>query len=448
MSWIKNLFRRVERTPLEIKVDSNFDYHNAQYESRSSELQNIELKQINMFLEIERLKIAIGNNGGVLPEQTPIFGFGATATGGEGQTSYVITNLNDSGVGSLRDAISQGDRYITFNVSGYVTPTSEVVIPAGVTNLTIDGSTAPNGGVGVRNFPFRNRGSNVIIKHLRFRLGDNGYKDASGTVVGSNSADSDTVNNSATQGALDNLVYQNCSFSWSIDELMDFYAYDTNNNITNVTVQDCLFSEALWQSHHSNGGHAMGMLIGGVGTDGNPNISNVTLYRNMFAHMRERLPSIQGGSEVQVINNLMYNFNIASEFENGCVVDFINNHYKGGNNRGEAVSAPNCIDLTGAGAGNQPLANTRAYISGNTNDIGLGEYDTALNPYLEGSAIHPLNGINVMSIAETEAYVLANVGATLPKRDSADTRAINDYINGTGDIIDTQSVYGYPDLTI
>src|SRR5581483_11147645 len=97
------------------------------------------------------------------------YGFGAVATGGRGGTVYHVTNLNDLGAGSFRDAVSVGNRIVVFDVCGYITLSSEVAMKS---NLTLAGQTAPGGGIGIRGaeVSFGSQ-SNIIVRHMRFRPG-------------------------------------------------------------------------------------------------------------------------------------------------------------------------------------------------------------------------------------------------------------------------------------
>src|SRR5262249_19043162 len=97
-------------------------------------------------------------------------GFGARATGGRGGEVYEVTNLNDSGPGSLRDAVSKGNRTVVFRVSGTIALKKRLVVTR--PNLTIAGQTAPGDGICLRNFPFAVASRNVIVRYLRSRLGD------------------------------------------------------------------------------------------------------------------------------------------------------------------------------------------------------------------------------------------------------------------------------------
>jgi len=184
-------------------------------------------------------------------------GFGRNTTGGEGFSIVNVTNLNDSGAGSLRGAIGSGqsDRIINFTVSGTIMLSSELLITGN--NITIDGSTAPNGGICVGgNNRTTLRGDNFIMRYMRFR--------ADGTTTSIDSFNVQSCNN---------FILDHCSFTWGGDGDCDI-TQDGGVGATNGTIQHCLLGE-----NFGNGP----MLIGSGGTscDGS-GPDSISLYRNLF----------------------------------------------------------------------------------------------------------------------------------------------------------------------
>src|SRR6056297_1500132 len=169
--------------------------------------------------------------------QVPAFpgaeGFGATATGGRGGDVYIVTNLNDAGSGSLREAIeASGPRTVVFAVSGTIELQSSLSIRND--DITIAGQTAPGGGITLKNYPlYISNVNNVIIRYIRSRLGADKRGDFD--AIGGRFSDS--------------IIVDHCSFSWSIDETVGNY------DNYRMTYQWCVISESLHDAHHTQGPH-------------------------------------------------------------------------------------------------------------------------------------------------------------------------------------------------
>ena len=193
-------------------------------------------------------------------------GFGAAATGGRGGTVYHVTNLNDSGAGSFRDAVSAGNRIIVFDVGGYIALLSAVSVSS---NLTIEGQTAPGGGIGLMAAEVSlSAQSNIIIRNVRFRQGNE---------------DPDTGKSALNMGTGNNIILDHCSFEYGQFDSVD--AVGT----TNFTVQNCIIADPIGQQF---GAHVE------VGPD--------TFYRNLWVSAHNRQPLAK--SDTQYINNIIYNF--------------------------------------------------------------------------------------------------------------------------------------------
>ena len=201
-------------------------------------------------------------------------GFGKDVTGGRGGTVYHVTNLNDSGTGSFRDAVSVSNRIIVFDVSGYITLLSAVSCKS---NLTIAGQTAPGEGIGFKGGEISfAKSSNIICRYIRIRPG------------------SETA--SSTDDALSiyrakNIIMDHCSFSFApwnnIDGVSDDY---TNYPVTNITFQNCLISNPTGQQF---GAHCESVN------------SNWTWAYNIFANSHNRNP-LDKVNDI-FINNVLYN---------------------------------------------------------------------------------------------------------------------------------------------
>jgi hypothetical protein len=371
--------------------------------------------------------------------QTPAFpgaeGFGKYTSGGRGGDVYKVTNLNDSGPGSFREACSaSGPRTIVFDVSGNINLNSDIVVTNG--DLTIAGQTAPGDGICVAQSSFIVQASNVMVRHLRFRLGDNGYKDANGNIVGSDSEDKDVVRILGKPEGTNNVIFDHCSMSWSIDEIVEIYG-STNaaDGVTDVTFQYCIFSEALYSSHHTSGNNSEGFKM-------SENSDNVSLYKNLFSSNWENSIRSEGGCSFEMINNIVYNMRYTTAIGTANHFALINSYFK----KGEPfLLAEYMADYYTAPG--YPAAQTQAYASGNISDYaGLSELDGALLPFEQANP--PLDsGISPDTVNDAITDILDNSGAILPIRDAVDNRIINGYNTTTSTIIDTQAeVGGFPTL--
>lgn len=264
-------------------------------------------------------------------EQVPAFpgaeGHARYITGGRGGEVRHVTNLNDSGEGSLREAL-KGDKpkTIVFDVSGYIDLKSQLDITS---NTTIAGQTAPEPGVTLRYYTvYFGKCDNVIVRYIRFRRSQ--VKDVN------DGAD-------ATWGRKRNqIMLDHCSFSWSIDEVASFY--DNNN----FTMQWCYIAESLTNPGHSKGAHGYGGIWGG---------KLASFHHNLIAHVTNRAPRFNGAryqwdgykdnmyfdqyqwenyvqaENVDFRNCVMYNCQSGSACyggPGGGQINIVNNYYKAG----------------------------------------------------------------------------------------------------------------------
>ena len=245
-------------------------------------------------------------------ESAPAFpgaeGHGRFTTGGRGGKVYHVTRLTDDGQpGSFRHACNQaGRRTIVFDVSGTIYLTSELKLRNG--NVSILGQTAPGDGVCIADYPFSISASNVIIRYMRFRLGNRNVANHEGDGL----------------GGMDqhNIVIDHCSVSWSVDECLSVYGSK------NISVQWCYVDQSMVASGHSKGNHGYGGNWGGSGA---------SYHHNLLAHHTSRSPrlgprpSTQTDERMDLRNNVIYNWG-----GNGCYggegmnVNIVNNYYKPG----------------------------------------------------------------------------------------------------------------------
>ncbi len=360
-------------------------------------------------------------------------GAGRYSTGGRGGAIYEVTNLNDSGPGSLREAVAaSGPRIVLFRISGTIPLQSTLNITKPY--ITIAGQTAPVGGICLKNYALNVSTDHVIIRHIRCRPGDNEAKEV------------DSLNISAGH----NIMIDHCSASWSVDETL---SASTSGQLANVTVQWCLITESLNCSVHSKGCHGYGSLI--RGSWGNA----YTFHHNLYAHHRGRSPrpgnynnylTDPDGFVFDFRNNVVYNWGGSSAGYNADTdsitkMNFVGNYYKQG------------PDSTDDYAFREQCTYSKAYFSGNCMN---GSYPAdpwslvAFDGFTQAqkNAYKQLSPIPVEPVATDDAMtayerVLAGAGAALPQRDPVDARVINTLINGTGHIIDDEDeVGGWPAL--
>ena len=380
-------------------------------------------------------------------------GFGMHATGGRGGKVIYVSKLSDDGSkGTLRYAINQpGARYIVFSTGGAIFLNSELKIEN--PNLTIAGQSAPGEGISIAGYPVSIAADNIIIRFLRFRMGD--LNDVEGDALGSR------FNK--------NIIIDHCSMSWSTDECVSIY------NNENTTLQWCLIAESLRNSAHAKGAHGYGGIWGG---------KNASFHHNLLAHHDSRNPRLgeYAGSAfaltdlVDVRNNVIYNWQGNSIYGGEAMnVNIVNNYYKPGpatskkerivaidKNLNEDTEVYNIwgkffID------GNFVEGSTRA----SENNWEFGVYNQIHSKYgslteedknaMKIESPHSIDD-NVETQSAQQAYeaVLAKAGNTM-FRDKVDEHVIADVKNksftysgsrgSTNGIIDTQSdVGGYPEL--
>lgn len=285
--------------------------------------------------------------------QVPAFpgadGYGRYSKGGRGGAVYYVTTLKDvDSVGTFRYAVTHlANATILFKVSGTIHLNSGLSISQ--SNLTIAGQSAPGDGICIADYPVTVSGSNLIIRYMRFRMGDRKL-----TADEADGAD-------AFGGRFcSNIIVDHCSISWSTDECASFYAN------TNFTMQWCIISESLRMSLHSKGAHGYGAIWGGLGA---------SYYHNMMIHHDSRTPRFGTGNveplsdhKTDMRNNVIYNWS-----GNGCYgaegmcINIINNYYRPG--AATTTSSKNrFISIDDATPADSVSVWGKFYINGNIND--------------------------------------------------------------------------------
>lgn len=284
--------------------------------------------------------------------QAPAFpgaeGHGRYVTGGRGGRVVHVTNLNDSGTGSFREAVKSGNRIIVFDVAGVIALKSDLKF---ADNITILGQTAPSPGITLRYFTVQ-PGSNNIIRFLRICRGEE-----------------KNINDGADatwQRNKTGIIFDHCSFSWSIDEVASFY--DNNN----FTMQWCTVAESLTNPGHSKGAHGYGGIWGG---------KLASFHHNFVGHLMNRGPRFNGArygwtgytsnkeystykwqnavqaENVDFRNCVMYNAQgTCYGGPGGGQINIVNNYYKAGPShslKGKTLNGLKVDISTGSVRGNQ-----------------------------------------------------------------------------------------------
>ena len=422
--------------------------------------------------------------------QAPAFpgaeGHGRFVTGGRGGKIYHVTNLNDSGTGSFREAVKSDNRIIVFDVAGVIALKSDLKI---ADDITILGQTAPSPGITLRYYTVQ-PGSNNIIRFIRIRRGQE--KDIN------DGADASWQRNKT------GIIFDHCSFSWSIDEVASFY--DNNN----FTMQWCTVAESLTNPGHSKGAHGYGGIWGG---------KLASFHHNFVAHLMNRGPRFNGArygwtgytsnkeystykwqntvqaENVDFRNCVMYNAQgTCYGGPGGGQINIVNNYYKAGPShslKGTTLNGLKVDVSTGKERGSQDritlvtLSNSgnsdknhpelydmtsRYYINGNTTETTKGQktenkdwkgiiydkgipglngeyYSPDVNNFYGDAVAHttisgkscvkikmdnpaPTGQVTTHSAAEAYEKVLAYVGASL-YRDEIDARYMEEAKTGT-----------------
>ena len=387
-------------------------------------------------------------------------GGGMWVTGGRGGKVIHVTNLNDKGTGSLRAAIEEkGARTIVFDVAGIIELQSALKIQNG--DVTIAGQTAPGDGICLKNYNLRIHASNVIVRFIRCRMGDE------------KKTEDDAMNLYTGDNDLHDVIIDHCSLSWSTDECGTFYG------MTNFTLQWCVLSESLLNSVHGKGKHGYGGIWGGT---------NATYHHNLLAHHYSRNPRLDHDyvstlkGPVSLLNNVIYNWGDnstyggeskpGSEFK---MYNILNNYYKPGpatpSGKGRFLDpTTNCKNCDSAHP--DQVVPGHFYMTGNvmqnnddyTADNWSGKATTA-----SASLIATIKANTPFTYADKASWlslesadnaftsVLSYAGASL-KRDAVDARVVKETREGTftykgsngGDkgLIDSQGdVGGWPEYT-
>lgn len=353
-------------------------------------------------------------------------GGGAYSFGGRGGKVYVVTNLNDSGPGSLRWACEQGGaRIVVFNVAGIIRIKTPIIVRAPY--ISIEGQSAPGDGVCVAGESFWVNTHDVVIRYMRFRRGETNVARRDDALGGN---------------PVGNIIADHVSASWGLDENFSMYRHmydagigekEEKHGTANITIQNCIYSEALDYWNHS-----FGSTTGG---------ENSLLIRNLWADNTGRNPSIGWNGVYNFVNNVVFNWHHRS-MDGGdytSLFNIINNYFKPGpvTPKNEPVGHRILKPESGRSKMKEKVFG-RAYVNGNimegfpevTKDNWAGGVQVEgeggkelpdagqYKDYMYSDKPFPLPAAPITILPAQQAYkfVVENAGATLPVRDAVDKR--------------------------
>jgi pectate lyase len=367
-----------------------------------------------------------------VPVVPGVAGYGIETPAGRGGTVHKVINLNTSGTGSLRACIdATGPRVCVFEVSGTIRLTSDLTIRNN--NITIAGQTAPSPGIMIRGAALKIQASEVLVQHLRIRVGDdaNGPDPANRDALKIEGSDSRPVRN---------VVIDHCSFSWAIDEIASVWGtYD------NITLSNNIFAEPLNESiHPTDDGsglerHGYGVILGSSASGG-----RVTMTGNLFAHVVERNP-LSRARELVFVNNVVYNranmdVDLQSSSSRQTRSSIVGNVFLRGpsyvrTTRPIYVRTNGTYTLSSSSRVHQ--SGNHAPESGSTAAQLLQFTGSELSGLMVTSAPVWNTGLTAIATANNGVYdrVLRNAGARPTDRDSVDKRIVNSVRNRNGQVI-------------
>ena len=366
--------------------------------------------------------------GGELPAFPGAEGFGCATPGGREGQVYVVSNLEDSGPGSLREALeASGRRVAVFAVSGTIDVREQIVIDDPY--LTVAGQTAPGGGITLRAADDNTSGlvdistHDVVIRFMRFRTG------SPPSVTGENL---DGVNIWRDTGQ--DVIIDHNSFSWAVDENVS-----TWDGAHDVTFSWNIIAQGLRESTHPDGEHSKGLLVSGDATE------DISVHHNLFAHNTARNPQVTSPGRIQVVNNVIFNYgDSALQTSNpygAPQVEIVANHFKAGPDSDPERYEVDAYPVEEAGEWS-------LHLLGNVGPHGTsdGPQGDLVSPEDRGLIVDaaPLDlpVITTTSADQAMEDVLMGAGARVPYLDPVDGQMIDDVHNERGRMINDESEMG------
>ncbi len=391
----------------------------------------------------------------------PVFpgavGFGTTTVAGSGRGTspasakiIKVTNLNDSGTGSLRACLTAtGPRTCVFEVAGYINLLTRITIKS--PNVSVFGQTAPYPGIQVRDGSIVVQADDVLIQHIASRPGDRNLPTDGGNGIRAGDRDGFGVWGVSSSDPVERVVLDHVSVTWGMDESISTYTgvngtSDGTTPIRNFTISNSLIAEGLNNSNHGDteGKHSMFSLLGS-------NTKNVTYYRNLVANSNGRHVRMKSNSDVEFLNNFVYNFansNTAGynqwnmDFSSGATgnrINFMYNFYKRGPTSVDTTSpvfyyssstprASRVYVSHNIGTNTRPTDSGSEWLIANANGKGLPSTMQASSPAF------PLSNAAAQLVApESLLSTLAPVVGARPwRRYPHDARIINEALTDTG----------------
>ena len=354
-----------------------------------------------------------------LPAQTPAFpgaeGAGAYTLGGRGGDVYYVTNLADTGTGSLRTGVSTAPatgRTILFKVSGNIVLKSTLTVNK--PRITIAGQTAPGDGICFQNYSFNIAANEVIVRHVRTRLGTNAAQESDAMWI-----------NGGT-----NIMVDHLSASWSVDETLS-----ASRSISNLTVQNCFITESLQNSIHSKGAHGYGGLVSSAAS------VTYSYLRNLYAHHDSRSPRVGSDSQAGTLrldfrNNVIYDWGFRAGYtgstNENTEINYVGNYLLAG------PASTSTSAFLGGGV------TTGFYQSGNFIDTDKDGRVDGVNSgwamitgtFTQTNAPFPVPPVTTESAGTAYQRVLAQSGAMPWRRDVTDQRMARTVRLQNGTLVD------------
>jgi pectate lyase len=354
-------------------------------------------------------------------------GFGTDTPGGRGGKVIYVTNLNDSGTGSLRAALLDASpRTVLFKVSGTITLASDIVVKKPF--LTIAGQSAPGEGVQIKGAQIKIATHDVLIRYLKMRTGDEKNS--------SNPADRDSVTLNHDTNAY-NIVVDHSTLIWG----PDIGGISFLNGAHDITVSNSILGEGLYLSNHPEAtqaqtGHSMSMNITELSSSYHP--TRITVHHNLLTTSSDRNPRVIGGENIDIVNNVIFNWQNSSSQGNPRKLNLIKNFYIKGPMSTKSASLAAWIPRVEAGG---TLRTGSVFESGNLTEgfttVRAGSssvYVSALfTPYSIAVEDSPQDAYNkIVNDAGADRQVGGADGKLVVLRDSVDQRIINNLVSRSG----------------